>query len=500
MSDTGNSAVGAIQRRSGITYNALSVRDILQFVQRRHRLILVCVAICLVIAAAATLVMRPVYQSDAVVVVKFGREFVSRDVGSDGGSVVPTSASTEELLNTLVQLLQSRDIAIATLTEVGIERLYPDLRLPNGQLDVNKAIDRFIRSVSARPLRSSNVVVLSFQNPDPALAQTTLTAMIQVFRDRSLAIYANSQTQFFKQQEDLAQARLTQAADRLAAFRTQYGALAYESGLPLLLQQRGDLAALVVRSDADLAAATDRVNNLRTQAKDTPEEMVAHVDREQNRVLDDARTKLLNLRLREQELVTQFADDTPPLRQVRAEIRLAEQFVRQTTAEFSGTVRRSRNQTLIVIEQELSRAESEQAGYGARAASLRDALTKLDAQINTISKHDPERWTLERAVDTARTEIKQIALRVEQSRLQDALNENRIGNIAIIQTPSLPDSRDPVRPRWIVNLGLGAVLGLLLGLSLAVLTEFGVASPERIVTRSRTWFVRRKKPPKITPS
>ncbi len=498
MSETGNSAVGAVQRRSGITYSALTVRDILRFVQRRHRVILVCVVACLALAAAATLVMRPIYQSDAVVVVKFGREFVSRDVGEGANQTVPTSASTEELLNTLVQLLQSRDIAIATMTEIGIARLYPDLQLPNGQLDVNKAIDRFSRSLSARPLRSSNVVALSFQHPDPALAQTTLSTMIQVFRDSSLSIYATSQTQFFKQQEDLAQARLTQAADRLAAFRTQYGALAFESGLPLLLQQRGDLAALVVRSDADLAAVTDRVGNLRKQAQATPEEIVAHVDKEQSRVLDDARIKLLNLRLREQELTSQFADESPPLRQVRAEIRLAEQYVRQTAAEFAGTVRRARNQALIAIEQELSRAEAEQASYGARSASLRDALGKLDEQLATIARQDPERWTLERAVDTARTEVKQIALRVEQARLQDALNASRIGNIAIIQTPSLPDSRDPVRPRWSLNLALGAILGLLIGLSLAVLSEFGLAPSGRFAAPSRG-FLRRSRPPPTTP-
>ena len=57
------------------------------------------------------------------------------------------------------------------------------------------------------------------------------------------------------------------AADKLADFRTRYGALAYESGLPLLLQQWSDLSALVARTDADLAAVIDRVKNLRKQAR-----------------------------------------------------------------------------------------------------------------------------------------------------------------------------------------------------------------------------------------
>ena len=67
--------------------------------------------------------------------------------------------------------------------------------------------------------------------------------------------------------------------------------------------------------------------------------------------------------------------------------------------------------------------------------------------------------------------MKQITVRLEQSRLLDALNENRVGNIAIIQAPSMPDVREPTRPRWSVNLGLGLAIGLVLSVVIAVLLE-----------------------------
>src|SRR6185369_5729961 len=100
-------------------------------------------------------------------------------------------------------------------------------------------------------------------------------------------------------------------------------------------------------------------------------------------------------------------------------------------------------------------------------------------QIATISKQDPERWSLERAVDTARAEVKQINVRLEQARLSDALNENRIGNISIIQAPSMPDVREPTRPRWSVNLGLGLAIGLMLSIILAVLSELRTSFARR---------------------
>lgn len=473
------SAPRATPQKAGISYSALTFRDILRFGRRQHRLILGCVAIGLVLAAAVTLVMGPVYQSDAVVVVRFGREFLYRsDIGDPSSAPIPTSTTTEELLNTLVQLLQSRDIASSTLGVLGYDRLYPELRLANGTPDTNKAVERFTRMISARPLRSSNVVQLSFQHPNPLLAQATLTALIQVFRDSSLSIYANSQADFYRRQEDLAQARLDQATGLLADFRNKNGVLAFESGLPLLLQQRGDLEGLIARGEADLAAAKERVGNLRKQAKEIPEEIVAYTDREPSRVLDDAKTKLLNLKLREQELMAQFTSDSPPIRQVRAEIKLAEHFLNQQSGEFSGTIRRARNNTLISVEENLVRGEAEQAASAARASSLRQQMALLDKQITTYSQQDAQRWSLERSVDQARLYIKQIGARAEQARLSDAANENRIGNIAVIQVPSLPDPREPVRPRWSVDLAVGAIVGLAVGGLLAVLSELGLMRRE----------------------
>ena len=114
----------------------------------------------------------------------------------------------------------------------------------------------------------------------------------------------------------------------------------------------------------------------------------------------------------------------------------------------------------------------------ARVASLRDERGKLDAQIATVSKQDPERWSLERAVDAARAEAKQIAARLDQARLFDAMNENLVGTIAIMQARRCR-MREPTRPRWSLNPGLGLAIGLMLSVVLAVLSELRAAFARR---------------------
>ena len=43
----------------------------------------------------------------------------------------------------------------------------------------------------------------------------------------------------------------------------------------------------------------------------------------------------------------------------------------------------------------------------------------------------------------------------------------------------MPDVREPTRPRWSVNLGLGLAIGLVLGVVIAVLLELRAAFARR---------------------
>jgi len=52
---------------------------------------LLTVVVCLLLAVVVTLLMKPVYQSDSVIVVKFGREFIYRsEVGEVSNQAIPT--------------------------------------------------------------------------------------------------------------------------------------------------------------------------------------------------------------------------------------------------------------------------------------------------------------------------------------------------------------------------------------------------------------------------
>lgn len=451
--------------------NVLTLRDLLQILFRHRLRIEIWLALCLIASVVLTLATTRVYQSEASVLIKFGREFVYRpELGADANQVIAAQNDSEVILNTQVELLKSRDVIDRTIARVGLARLYPRLADRAGR-GAEEAASRFASAFSATPLRTSNILQLSFRHTDPALAQETLDDLIQVFRDKSLDVYTSSQTRFFEDQLAAAQRRFTTASAALAAFRTKLGPLGYAQTLPLMLQSRADLAALAARADADLASAEARAAGLKTQIAQTPADVTAYTDSEQSRVLDDAKTKLLNLRLREQELLAQFTEDARPVRQLRKEIVIAETFLRQQSGQFAGTVRKARNETVVTLEQDLGRAQAEVLGLAMRRRQLGESIASLDRQIAEGSGHDGERWALEQAAETEQASVKQFAEKLTLARASDSLNADRVGNVSIVQAPSLPPRNQPLRPSALANLLVGLVAGVLGGIVIALLSE-----------------------------
>src|SRR5829696_7200225 len=72
-----------------------------------------------------TLLMTPIYEADARILVKFGREYAYRpEVGNVSNPYRPTLA---EMLNGEIQILTSPDLAEKTISRIGIDKLYPGL-------------------------------------------------------------------------------------------------------------------------------------------------------------------------------------------------------------------------------------------------------------------------------------------------------------------------------------------------------------------------------------
>ncbi|GIL38076.1 polysaccharide biosynthesis/export family protein [Roseiterribacter gracilis] len=462
----------------------MTLRDLLQIAFRFRWHATIVLAAALLGGLSLSLFMTPIYQSSSVVLVKFGREFVYRpEVGAAGGAsqMVAPIIDRDEVLNEQVQILKSRDVVQGAVRAVGAERLYRSLpRDPVERED--EAIRRFERALTIVPVRNSSTIRISFEHADSDIARDALDHFVDLFRQNSIRAYAQLQTSFFEDQERSARARLQAAEQRLATFRRGHVDGGYDEQIPLRVRQSVDLDNAQKTVEAAIAEARQRTDVLKRQMEATPRIIESYREAETAHIVEEARSKLLSLRLREQELLAQFTDDSPRVAQVRREIGIAQRELTTREKEFAGRVRTGLNDTFVALERDLLRAQADVDALGERRDALAAQRQTVLTLIDDMSANQSDLRTIERDVVAGDLTLRSILTKLEEARVYDALNREKIGSLQVVQQATRPDPRKPIRPEPLLYLmaGLfGGLIGAVVLVGAAELLSDTISVPDR---------------------
>ena len=176
--------------------NSLSLRDTLELLLH-HRILVAAVSVCtVVLATAVALLQTPIYQSTAVVLIKFGREMISRPEVGDSETLV---ARESAIINVEIQILRSESVIDGAIRSLTIESLYPELfeNPPEGAPIERIAANRFRGNFIVSAVPASDVIKLSFRHPDPEMAAKTVNVLVEQFKKKHLETFSGKEATAF---------------------------------------------------------------------------------------------------------------------------------------------------------------------------------------------------------------------------------------------------------------------------------------------------------------
>ena len=109
--------------------------------------------------------------------------------------------------------------------------------------------------------------------------------------------------------------------------------------------------------------------------------------------------------------------------------------------------------------------------------------------MTTLNENELRLAALQRDVDLLETDYRKYSANLEQARIDQQLEAQRMSNISIAQPASFEPR--PVRPRTMLNLLLGLCAGVLGGLALPLALESSIIRCERPRMSRRAWICRR---------
>lgn len=426
----------------------IDVHGILQTLYRNRFLILIVLVGSLALGAIWTALSPRSYEATAKV--EIGQETES-PLGTDPNRT--GSQEVDRMLQTQVDLLETRDMASATL-----ERMAS--RGGNyAQLARSFAPETLQNNLSIYLPRNSRVVSIGYYNPDPEVAALMANYYAETLIDRNLQTRFNASAysrEFLQRQLGLAKGRLEQSERALIDYARSAGLLDANGGTtgsqPTSLTSSNLIslnAAYATAQSARIAAQQKWV-----QANSTP--LMALPDVISNPTVQQLAQQRAAVQVKLEEARQKYQDQHPIVQQQLASIAELDRQIQATAAAVRESIR---NQYLQAQRQEQALAQ----GVG----QLKGA---------TLSEQDQSvRYNiLKRETDTNRQLYDGLLQRYKQISAEAGVTANNIVVVDRATTPEYPISPNPKK-----NLSLAAFGGLLLAFII-------VFARERFDTRVRS--------------
>lgn len=429
-----------------------TVRE-LAMVLFRQRRVFVWVAAVVFAGAVLYAVVGTKYEASMKILVRRGRADAPVSSGENAPLDLTHLAVTEEELNSEVELLRDDDVLRRVVEETGIggRDWLHFLRMHEGHAErVERAARSLARGLKVEPVKRTNLIAIGYAADNPQRAGKVLHALENAYLQKHLNVHRpGGELPFFTQQAAESERQLEDAKRQLLRFTAEHGVVAAGLQRDLTLQKLSEVDASHRQNHVDLAETAQRASELERQLQKLPDRTTTQIRTADNpELLKELKSSLLNLELKRTQLLTKFEPNHRLVHEVDEEIAQAKSAI---AAEGLTPVRdetTDKNTQYEWAKSELQRSQVQLRGLLAREA----AVTSEEAAFRQMAtRFGEDAITQEDLLGKEKAALENYLLYVkkqEEARMDDALDERGIVNVAMAQEPTAPAL--PVRSAWIV--------------------------------------------------
>jgi uncharacterized protein involved in exopolysaccharide biosynthesis len=418
------------------------MRDLLAVIFRQRRLGMI--SFWLVLSACfAYRLLSPTYRAEMSVL-------VSRSRVDPAVTPTPTQTQfeqedvTEEDLNSEVELLHDQEI-LRTVTQAA--GLFPEsgfsiwkLLGESDEERLYRAVRRLGQRLEVEPVKKTTLVDVTYESSNPAQAAAILQSLAGAYLERHARLNRpNGETNFFEQQIVQSRANLQAAELQLMDFTRDEGIVSAAQQRDIALQQLGQAQANERANQVEIAATVQRVRMLISKLPSLPERATTVIRNSDNpQLLGKIKAKLLDLQLQRTELLTKYDPSYRLVQEVNQQIAETKNSIAQEELAPLRDQSTDLDPNHAWAESELVKSEVELSALQARAAAGKQQLASYQTEASTLGDRAIKQDELLSNLKAAEEEYLLYLGKREEARIGDALDHERILNVAIAEQPTVP--------------------------------------------------------------
>ncbi|MBI4165294.1 MAG: polysaccharide biosynthesis tyrosine autokinase [Acidobacteria bacterium] len=441
------------------------LHDYLQIILKRRWAVLTCFIVVFSSVAIGTLKQKPIYQGQVLIEINPEQPNVLnfKEVLQISGVDVDSYRETQ------YKVLQSRTLADRVVQTLHLYRnpefyrnrglfgLYntdPEILPSKSDSDppdvlgeyYRNSLEHFTDSISVRPVRRSNLVEVAFYSEDRKLAARIANQLANDYIEQNLQVKWDETvkaSEWLQGQLIGLKAKLEKSEDALQAYAQANSILFVEEKKNLANERMAQLQTEYTKAQSD-RFQKEALYGLVQEGKvqDLPGFL-------SNRLVQDLAVRLSELERDYAQLTSTVKPDYPKAVGLKNQI-----------DTLQGALERQKKALAQNIVDEYTAAV-------ANEKYLADALEGQKKEVNEIAERSIQYNILKREVDTSKQLYEGLLQRLKESQVSAGL---KASNVRIVDSAEEPQK--PVKPRVLLNLALGVIVGLGLGIGLAFFQEY----------------------------
>ncbi len=464
----------------------IGLQDIIYALFRRKWMIIGFAAAGFAAAAALFFVKKPVYESEAKLLLRYVQETRSATTMDKDSPILTPDNGGDALINSELEILGSLDLAIQVADIIGPEKI---MGTAGKETNAVKAAVLIQKALQVDVPRRSSIIRLVMSHGDPELAQGILRQLIASYLKKHVELHRGlgDLEKFLSQQTDQLKARLNQTDDDLQKIKQRTGVISPEETRKAYVEQISGIRQELFRVQAEIEERKALLGDVEELSAAKPEEPnAAAVAPEKIDEYKSICTELSSMQNIKREMLAKYTPEHPSWQQFMERMKRVEAEKKALEREFPKLA------TLGVIvatgtnQMDFSTGRTHVKALEAKAKVLTTQLAIIKKEASGLEQAETEIGELMRQRAVEEAHFLSYSKSLEQARIQENLGAGKITNIGEVQAPSFPTrNRKAIKKMMIQLAGAGLAIGLALALGLELFLNQSIKRPQEIETRLR---------------
>jgi len=431
----------------------MTLSQLLHILKARQRLMGLVLAAVVLLVVIITLIMPEKYVGAASVVVD------AKGVDPVTGAAVPQQPAPSNIA-TQIDIITSHAVAARVVDRLKLtqNRRYIDkyqhathgLFFTGDWVSLRDWIaDKLLEKVDIDPAKDSNVITITFGDPDPVFAAAVANAFAEAYIQTNLELTADPasrQAVWFKDQLQQLRRALEVAQQTLAEHQRKVGVIASDGQLDVENAKLQDIASQLVTAQTSMYDADTRLAQMNRALE--KHELSELPDVIGDTVLQGLKSDLSRAESNLAETAARYDHNHPQYQSAKAQVGS----IQAKIAAEINTAKGAISQTAQIARK--------------RAQELQVALEQQKSRILELKREHNDLDVLQKDVDSAQKAYDTTSQRATEVRMQGQLQQTDVAFLSAAVPPLHPS-----RPKPLLYIAIGAVLGLLLGAAAALRAE-----------------------------